>query len=197
MKRLSIPMLVSIVAHASLLIILSGVIKKFLDRGESLPLSGGGGRGSVFVEIVGDGGRGRSEPPLQEVSPVKRPKKSVEEKTKGSGSPSVAMAGPGAGPGGPGPGSGPSGGTNAVLAEIRARIERAKRYPLLLRKSGVQGVALVGFRIDAHGQPEAVSLKSSSGSPALDEEALATVLRAAPYPVYGDPLTLGIRFELR
>lgn len=197
MKRLSIPMLVSIVAHASVVIALLGVIR-FLDRSESLPLTGsGGGRGSVFVEIVGDGGAGGIKPSAVQKDSSLRVSKAAEKKAKASGSPSVAMTGPGAGPGGPGAGSGPSGGTNAVLAEIRARIERAKRYPLLLRKSGVQGVALVGFRIDAQGQPEAVSLKSSSGSPALDEEALATVRRAAPYPVYEDPLTLGIRFELR
>lgn len=197
MKRLSIPMLISIVAHASVVIALLGAIR-FLDHSESLPLTGsGGGRGSVFVEIVGDGGAGGIKPSAAQKDSSLRVSKAAEKEAKASGSPSVAMTGPGAGPGDPGPGSGPSGGTNAVLAEIRARIERAKRYPLLLRKSGVQGVALVGFRIDAQGQPEAVSLKSSSGSPALDEEALATVRRAAPYPVYEDPLTLGIRFELK
>lgn len=196
MKRLSLPLLVSIAAHASLVILLSGVIK-YLGRSGELPLSGGGSGGSVFVEIVGDGGMGGARNMVQESE--KSPqysKKSAEKNAKKSGSPSIAMAGPGAGSGGPGTGSGPSGGTNPVLAEIRARIERAKRYPLLLRQSGVQGVAHVGFRINAEGRPEAVSLKSSSGSSALDEEALATIRRAAPFPLYPDALNIGIRFEL-
>lgn len=87
---------------------------------------------------------------------------------------------------------------NPLLTEIRAKIERAKRYPALAKKLGVQGRALVQFRIGANGLPQEVRLQSSSGSPLLDEEALATIKRAAPFRPIADPtaLEVAIRFEL-
>lgn len=83
-----------------------------------------------------------------------------------------------------------------ILAEIRARIERAKRYPLMARRMNLEGVSHVRFAIDASGQPQGLALKSSSGSSVLDEEALSTIRRAAPFPAYGEPLEIGIRFEI-
>jgi len=208
MKRLISPLLASFAIHIAAIAMIFGA-GRLLTSGDDLPLSGSGGGGSVTIEIVGDGGSGGTEKKKEirnpEVSSERTEAKEVKEKMppaheksrKAPGSPSVAMAGPGTGPGGPGSGAGPSGGTNSILAEIRARIERAKHYPLLLRKSGVQGVSLVSFRINAQGQPEDIALKTSSGSSALDEEALSTIKRAAPYPVYDDALTIGIHFELR
>ena len=108
---------------------------------------------------------------------------------------SPAPAGPGQGSLSVGPGSG-AGGTSAVLAQIHARIERAKRYPMVARKMQIEGVSFVRFAIDAGGQPQGLALKSSSGSSVLDEEALATIKRAAPYPTYPEALEIGIRFEI-
>jgi len=105
-------------------------------------------------------------------------------------------AGPGQGPGAPGPGSGEEGGTNSILADIRSRIERAKRYPVMARKMNMEGDSYVRFAIDSGGQPKDISLKTSSGYPVLDEEALATIRRAAPYPAYGEALVIGIRFHI-
>ena len=210
MRRLSWPIVVSLAIHLAILLLAIG-IGAFIHFGKNLPLSGSGGGGRVMIEIVGDGGSGGTEQksmeaPAKTKTPTKKDATFKTEKkapaheeasSKKSGSPSVAMAGPGIGSGGPGAGAGPEGGTNAILAEIRARIERAKNYPLLLRQSGVQGVARVAFRINAQGQPENVSLKSTSGSPALDQEALATIKRAAPYPLYEDALEIGIHFEIK
>lgn len=116
--------------------------------------------------------------------------------SKETGPNASPILGEGSGQGGPGSGSGPEGGASLILAQIRGRIERAKRYPLLARKSGISGKSLIHFRIDEKGQPQEVVLKTSSGSPILDEEALTTIRRASPFPVYENPLELWIRFEI-
>ncbi len=173
---------------------------------DRLPLAGGGGGGIVSVEIVGNGGTGglheRESQENKVIVPhrndLKGPAmKSAQQKTKGGTPRQVASVGSGMGGEGTGPGSGPPGGTNAVLAEIRSRIERAKRYPMIARKLGLTGVSYISFRIDGAGRPQSVSLKTSSGQKVLDDEALATIQRAAPYPFYGEPLEIGIRFEMK
>ncbi|MBI3540574.1 MAG: energy transducer TonB [Deltaproteobacteria bacterium] len=88
------------------------------------------------------------------------------------------------------------GGTDPVLTQIRILIEQAKRYPLLAQRSSLQGKALVHFQIDDSGQARDISLVTSSSSKILDDEALATIRRAAPYPPYKDPLSVWIRFEI-
>ena len=198
MKNLVGPVLLSIVVHALLILLLAGGFHFFWNQG-SRPLAGSGGNGSVMVEIVGDGGMLTTPgAPTQKQSSLKRPSPNeVLAPKKPSGSPTLTLSGQGTGHGDFGVGSGPSGGNDLILAMIRARIEQAKRYPTLLRQSGVQGVAQVNFHIDADGHPEDLSIKTSSGSPALDEEALATIRRAAPYPAYESPLTIAIRFELK
>jgi protein TonB len=66
----------------------------------------------------------------------------------------------------------------------------------MARRMNIEGVSQVRFAIDAAGQPQGLSLKSSSGSTVLDEEALSTIRRAAPYPAYEEPLEIGIRFKI-
>ena len=61
-----------------------------------------------------------------------------------------------------------------------AQIERFKRYPR--RAEGQFGVARVAFTIDRQGRLLDIRIVGGSGSPALDEEALATVRRAEPFP---------------
>ena len=98
---------------------------------------------------------------------------------------------------GPGSGAGPADGAlNPVLIEIRRRIERAKRYPHLAEQSGFEGKSLVHFKINDQGRPENVFLKTSSGFEVLDQEALDTIRRAAPYPVYPNDLDIWIHFEM-
>lgn len=173
MRRLFLFLLASLCLHLLIL------VPFFLFR-NPLPLSGGG---EVSIEIVGDDARGS-----QLAGPAEAGRQvgtAIRSQPTASGERRAIT------------GSGTTDGTDPLLAEIRARIEQAKRYPLLARRSEIEGIALIGFQIDASGQPESVRLKSSSGHPMLDDEALATIQRAAPFPPYSKPLEIGIRFELK
>jgi len=61
-----------------------------------------------------------------------------------------------------------------------AQLERHKRYPT--HAHGALGEANLAFRIDRAGHVISSRIVRSSGSPALDEEALALVKRAQPLP---------------
>lgn len=61
---------------------------------------------------------------------------------------------------------------------VAAHLNRFKR----LASNGAMGTARVAFRIGAGGQVLSVSLASTSGDAALDQEALALVRRASPVP---------------
>jgi periplasmic protein TonB len=74
--------------------------------------------------------------------------------------------------------------TNAVVARwerlLVAQLERHKRYPPQAR--GKIGEARLAFSIDRTGRVLASRIVHSSGSDALDREALALLQRAAPFP---------------
>jgi len=62
------------------------------------------------------------------------------------------------------------------------RISSVKRYPDAALSQGVSGTATVAFSVDRSGRVMGARLAGSSGSPALDQEAVATVQRANPLP---------------
>ncbi|MDC7985021.1 TonB family protein, partial [Rhodoplanes sp. TEM] len=64
---------------------------------------------------------------------------------------------------------------------LLAELNRKKRYPAAAR--GRAGTARVAFTIDHDGRVVSRSIATSSGSPALDAEALALLDRASPLPV--------------
>ena len=66
--------------------------------------------------------------------------------------------------------------------ELHAHLERHKRYPRQARRKGKEGRPRVSFTMDRDGKVLSVSLVSSSGTPALDREAMALVQRAVPLP---------------
>jgi len=74
--------------------------------------------------------------------------------------------------------------TSAAVARwerlLAAQLERHKRYPPQAR--GKVGEARLAFSIDRTGRVLASRILHSSGSDALDREALALVRRAAPFP---------------
>jgi protein TonB len=74
--------------------------------------------------------------------------------------------------------------TSAAVATwqrlLVAQLERHKRYPK--QANGKVGEARLAFSIDRSGQVLTSRIVASSGSEALDEEALALIKRAAPLP---------------
>jgi len=91
---------------------------------------------------------------------------------------------------------GGEGGTSKTLQQIRNKIERAKFYPLIAKRSRVEGSPLVEFKIKKDGSVDYVFLKESSGSKVLDEAATKTVQQAGPYPFYPEPIVLNIHYAL-
>ena len=90
------------------------------------------------------------------------------------------------------------------MSQLAAAMLRGKRYPELARSRGEQGVAQVFFSLDRQGRLLESRLVRSSGAASLDEEALAMLRRAQPFPPPppewpGDPVTIvvPIRFNLK
>jgi protein TonB len=87
--------------------------------------------------------------------------------------------------------------------EISAILERNKRYPSEARANRQQGVAKIAFNMDRQGRVLSTRLVASSGSPALDQEALSLTQRTQfpPPPVVfsgGEiTVTVPVRFSLR
>lgn len=65
---------------------------------------------------------------------------------------------------------------------LLAHIERYQRYPNAAKRDGLQGTVLVAFAMRRDGSVVTVGIKSSSGLPILDQEAIDTVRRAQPLP---------------
>lgn len=93
--------------------------------------------------------------------------------------PPVASPAPAAAPASP---PARSAGKDSWEARVVARLESLKRFPPAARSRRDQGVASVRFRINRAGMLLSSSLVSGSGTRLLDQEALATVARAQPYP---------------
>jgi protein TonB len=87
--------------------------------------------------------------------------------------------------------------------EISAILERNKRYPSEARANRQQGVAKIAFNMDRQGRVLSTRLVASSGSSALDQEALSLTQRSQfpPPPVVfagGEiSVTVPVRFSLR
>jgi periplasmic protein TonB len=86
-------------------------------------------------------------------------------------------------------------------ARLMAHLERRKRYPAGARARREQGIVHVRIRIDGSGNVLAVSLARSSGFRELDDEVLALVHRASPFPApppgAAMDITAPVRFSVR
>ena len=67
--------------------------------------------------------------------------------------------------------------------QVLALIERNKRYPAAAQARREQGTAQVSFTLDRKGMVVDSHVTRSSGASALDEEAVALLKRAQPFPV--------------
>jgi periplasmic protein TonB len=87
--------------------------------------------------------------------------------------------------------------------EISVILERNKRYPSEARANRQQGVAKIAFNMDRQGKVLSTRLVTSSGSSALDQEALSLTQRSQfpPPPVVfagGEiTVTVPVRFSLK
>ncbi len=87
---------------------------------------------------------------------------------------------------------------------IVALLERNKRYPEVAQSRRQQGIAQVFFSLDRQGRVIDSRVARSSGASVLDEEALALLRRAQPFPAPPRELpggrvdlTVPIRFNLK
>jgi protein TonB len=76
--------------------------------------------------------------------------------------------------------------SSAALASynqlVAAHLQRFKQYPSASRAAGEQGTSRLSFTLSRSGQVLSSRLAGSSGHPALDNETVAMVRRAQPFP---------------
>ena len=87
---------------------------------------------------------------------------------------------------------------------VVAQLQRAKRYPSGPESRREQGVVTLSFSLSRAGQVLSRSIARSSGHSELDQEVLAMVMRAQPFPAFPAGMTqarvnlaVPIRFSLR
>lgn len=68
------------------------------------------------------------------------------------------------------------------FAYIKERIEKEFVYPRIARRRGLEGKVIVSFVICEDGTVHGVKIKESSGHKILDDNAIACVNKAAPFP---------------
>lgn len=97
--------------------------------------------------------------------------------------------------------------TKALLTyhkSLHLHLKKHQRYPAAARNRGQQGTVEVTFAIDRTGKVIARSVRKSSGNANLDQEALAAIDRASPFPLPPDEepreepsFAMPIQFKLR
>ncbi|BBG61179.1 TonB family C-terminal domain [Providencia rustigianii] len=81
-------------------------------------------------------------------------------------------------------------------SEVHQRLAKSKRYPRAALRFRSTGVSQVKIIVDNHGGLVSASLINSSGTKILDKEAMATIQRAAPFPVPPETLLVEGKVEL-
>lgn len=90
-----------------------------------------------------------------------------------------------------------SGLSPSMLELIGNAIEKAKSYPMLARKRGIEGTVYVSFRINESGKPGEIEIKKSSGHSILDSATVKVVQKAAPYPHVKSRVEVPVAYRLR
>jgi periplasmic protein TonB len=82
---------------------------------------------------------------------------------------------------------------------VATHLQRYKQYPAAARKAKSRGVATVSFTVDESGRVTSVELAQTSGVGAFDQEVVAMVRRASPFPRPPDhrsrDFTVPVRFN--
>lgn len=65
---------------------------------------------------------------------------------------------------------------------VKQRIEQVRRYPSWAKKQEIEGVVYLSFVVLLSGLSKDIKIIHSSGFKILDEEAVATIKRAHPFP---------------
>jgi TonB family protein len=85
---------------------------------------------------------------------------------------------------------------NDFYRAIRTLLERARSYPLLARKRGMEGTVFISFVIGSRGLPQDVKIMKSSGHQILDEEVKKMLKKASPFPGIKGEIVIPITFKL-
>lgn len=80
-------------------------------------------------------------------------------------------------------------------SDVLQRLAKSKRYPREALRYRSTGISQVKVIVNSKGEVVAASLFSSSGTKILDKEALATINRAAPFPLPPETLLIEGRVE--
>jgi protein TonB len=83
-----------------------------------------------------------------------------------------------------------------ALKLISAAIERAKTYPAIARRRGIEGTVYVSFRIGPGGESGEIRVLKSSGYKMLDEATMKVIKKAAPYPYIDDRVEVPVTYRL-
>ncbi len=78
----------------------------------------------------------------------------------------------------------------AYLEQVKRRVEREWRYPLLAQERGLTGKLVIEFAIRQDGALARLRLATSSGISILDDAALEAIRRAAPYTALPEAMGL-------
>lgn len=87
--------------------------------------------------------------------------------------------------------------TTDILSKIKTAVEKAKNYPLIARKNGIEGTVTTEFSINQQGFPENIRVVKSSGFNVLDSAALQTITKASPFPLIKECIEIPITFVLK
>jgi TonB family protein len=79
---------------------------------------------------------------------------------------------------------------------ISAAIERAKIYPAIARRRGIEGTVYVSFLIGAEGEPREIKVIKSSGYKMLDETTMKVIMKAPPYPYIDNRVEVPVIYRL-
>jgi periplasmic protein TonB len=72
---------------------------------------------------------------------------------------------------------------------VSSKIKSAQRYPVGARARHEQGTVTIRFTLSRDGHVLSRSIVAGSGHPELDQEGLAMIARAAPYPAFPPSMT--------